>query len=86
MGTVVIGATSGIPEDRPGLVDAPHPLGGLRGTLMKVGVVALCEPSMRARNLQRRDVARDAEDGIGIEGATAGHDADSTAAGGPPSV
>jgi hypothetical protein len=49
-------------------------------------MVTLRQVPMRAGDLERRCIARDAEDGVRIEGGTAGHGADSTAARRPPSV
>ena len=47
-------------------------------------MVALRQMPMGTRYLQRRRIAANAEDGVWVEGATAGHDADSTALEGRP--
>jgi len=59
-------------------------LRGLGRAFVEIGVMALCQAPMRPSHLERGRVARDAEDGIRIEDAAAGHGADSTAARGRP--
>lgn len=73
MRTIVIGAPHRIGEQRPGLVDMAHPLGGVVGALVEVGVMALREAAMRASHLEGRGIATDAEDRVWIEGAAGGH-------------
>lgn len=63
---VVLGAADRVGENRPGLVDASHALGFLDGALVQIGVVALRQPPMGACHLERRRIARHAQDGVWI--------------------
>lgn len=83
---IVIGASNWIGEDRPRLVDVAHSFRRLNGALVEIGMMALRQAPMRTGHLERGRVASDAEDRVWIEGATAGHGADSTAARRSPSV
>lgn len=70
---VVLGASDGIREDDPGLVDAAHARRGLVGALVEVRMVALRQAPMGAGDLQRGGIAVDAKDRVGIEGGAASH-------------
>jgi hypothetical protein len=86
MRAIVIGATDGIREDPPRLVDAPHAVSGISRALVQVGVMALRKATVGTRHLERRCLARDAEDRVRVDYPQACHPADSTAAARPASV
>ncbi len=78
MGAVVLGSLGGVRQDAPRLVDAPHAVGRIGRTLVKVRVMSLGEVAMRPRHLERGRITRDTEDRVRIDDASRGHRPDST--------
>ena len=68
-----VGPTDRVRQHPPRLVDVAHPLGGVGGALVEVGVVPLRQPPMRAGDLERRRVARHAQDRVRIDQLAARH-------------